>query len=407
MTTQTESPPQVDLFAGAPVNAGDLAVTGQSLGLRIPVGSPRGAKTTILKIIDKMLGDEQAAALQAVENALEGNELVENALAVRDFFKNAPEGAQLRVMNTQKPREAVAGIIEQVSESNKMIEIAVIEDLDPEVEETDGAAGQEPFLPVNPLCEKIAAADEEGVKVHVLGGIKEQTYEGLAKVLNKHPFLGEKPGRDSIQLIAGRVYEKEFDPHMVTKHSPLGAALGKRLGLDSCYGVAEPMAGRRCDGDGPKGEFLGLHVAPQPARRVNFSKAQRRNLAKHGINTLRRWDEYGCILTSNRSLLAGDESPYIFASTTRLRQYVSAMFHETVEIEVENDGRRSKGRLELVIGKMLGLFKKLRDEGWLEDYDVVPDYREMTVRIKVLFVPVLPIDSILIEYEEERKVDDA
>ena len=107
------------------------------------------------------------------------------------------------------------------------------------------------------------------------------------------------------------------------------------------------------------------------------------------------------VLVTNRSIREGG-SGYVFASTTRLRNFVQSVFHETAEHEIRGAGQRTGGPLESCAGLMNVFLSRLKSEGWIKEGRVVVEHASLTVNINVTFVPVEPTDSILIQWSDSH-----
>lgn len=370
------------------------------------------AKEVLLSAADRAMAKIVAEVMAKVEAKLSGRKDVQAALAVHDYFQNAPVGTPLTIVNVADPVVGLLRLKDHLDEESKLVEIALLADLDPVPDPKGGPALQ----PVDEVCATIASHSEGGTMVHATATIAPKAFAELVQGMSKDSMLGQQPHRESVQIFANRVYQRADDPRCVTAHSPAGALLGKRMSLDVQEHPAEPMDGNRDSGRGAKGWLRGVQIAPVPGQKREYLEEQRNLLATYGLNTLRSWPGVGdAVVVTNRSLREGKSSVYVFASTARLRNLIQAVFHKTVEHEIRGAGQRSNGPLEKTMGLMNRLLRRLQKEGWLKDGSRVwvdyPDESQAEevgkLRIKVVFSPVSPIDQIEIQFSENVWEDEA
>ncbi|MBK8975165.1 MAG: hypothetical protein IPM29_04520 [Planctomycetes bacterium] len=363
-----------------------------------PIVSPTTAGQALALLRDVLRRTKQALRAKVrtkVEQVLAEHRVVRNGLVVHDYFGNTVAGVPITLHNAGKPREALGRVIDELGEDSKFQEIALLEDVDPELDPNDPHAP--PVHPVDDVCETIASRAERGVLAHVTATVRPRAYADAVREFMKHPLLGSQPHRESVQVFIDRLVHKDRDRDEVTAHSPLGAVLGRRVHLDAYHHVAEPLDGDR----GGIGVLRGVHIVRVPGRSREFLEEQRATLATFGINTLRRWTGVGnAVVVTNRSLREGG-SVYLWASTTRLRSFVQAVFHSTTEHEIRGAGKRAAGPLDAVAGKMNTFLGDLQAAGWIRCGKVSVDYADLKVRIKVEFEPCQCIDDIAIEFYED------
>ena len=338
-----------------------------------------------------------------VEAALKGRDDVKSALVVRDFFVNATQGAVLEIFNTDSPAECVEKVCNALEEGAKFVQLAIVADLSPV------PRGKSATQPVDGLCLAMEKLKGAGVMVHVIGTVKARPYSKLLPFLKKHSMLGDQPRRDSMQVFVQEVVQRAQDPGAVTAHSPVGALLGQRHTLDVTEGVGEPMDGDRNTGSGAKGGLKDVQLVPLEDG-SRFLEEQRIVLNTIGINTSREWKGTAdVVVVSNRSLLAGKTSAYVYASTARLRNLIQAVFHKTVQRVLLGSGKRDSATLELAMGIMNAYLLDLQKAGWIRegsrvwvDYATEGEPEEMgKLRLKVACLPVAPIGRIEIEFWED------
>lgn len=353
----------------------------------VPAAGAEQIKQAILTLGQQWLVAREADKRKAAEEALAARPEVKNSLAVRDFFRNGPAGAQLFVMNAVDGIAGIRTVVDNLESQYKLFEFALLQPLDPE-----GLSASDP-QPVDDLSALISSKAETGVMIHVLAQIRPGTCAELMTRRLGNALIGSAPGRDAIMVFPQEVCETDKDPACVTAHSLIGAALGKRLSLDMVDGMAEPMAGDRANADGPKGSLkCGVLMKSQL-----YTETERyKKLATKGINAAYDWYGVGrVVIDCNRSLLDGN-TVYIFGSATRLRQQVQAIFHETTRRNVmhgvKRDGLiRTKGRMDAYL-------KNLKDEDLVKTGEVNVDHDNLVLKMAVIFEPVRPTDNVLIEY---------
>ncbi len=365
---------------------GTLAVK-ESMPLQALGGSR--AKEMLVALTKRALRSKRDETVRQIEEELRPREDVRNALCARDCFRNLPPGVLAYVTSTTDVLSGMKQTINGLSNRYRLFEFAALQPIDYPDDRALGAPG-----PVDELSELIDKEAARGVMIHVMAPIRPGTYEELLTRQLDNGLLGTAPGRDAIMAFPQRICDVERDKGLVTAHTLVGAALGRRVDLDLRYGMAEPLAGDRNEGDGPKGGLAGGALVE------TYTEEQRSQLSCYGLTLARSWYQVGAVvIVTNRSLFTGD-SAYIFASTTRQRQQVQAIFHETAERNVQNAGRRDGGPLEKTMGDMNTYLGNLQKEGWITEGQVSVDYSSLVVVIHVAFVPALPIDSIVLEYRE-------
>jgi hypothetical protein len=360
-------------------------------------------RKTLKTTVEQLMNEEEARVHDLVKAALERRADVRNALVVRDYFVNATEGAVLEIFNTESPVECVEKVCNSLEEGAKFVQLGIVSDLMPDPK------GKAVSQPVNQLCLAMEKQKANGVMVSLIGTIGTQPYSKLVPFLKKHSLLGSQPRRDSVQVFVGEVFQRAHDAEATTAHSPVGALMGKRQMLDVTVGVAEPMDGDRSTGSGAKGGLKDVQLVPL-SDGTRFLEMERRVLSTIGINTLRVWSEVGdVVVVSNRSLLAGNSSSYIYASPGRLRNLIQAIFHNTAQRLLLGSGKRNNATLEQAMGVMNTFLLDLVKAGWIrEGSRVRVDYaregkpEEMgKLRLKVSLLPVAPIGRIEVEFWED------
>ena len=381
-----------DLYQDCPIEMGGLPVPAATTGMT--VGALR---KTLLKALDGEMDKEADACWDGVAEVLETHEAARLAEKLRDYFRNTEN--LLHIYNDSNPLDCVGKVLESLDTQFRFAEIALDDVLD--VDTSDGKQA------ADAISEQLAGYKKFGREAHIMVDVPYVPAGQLQRALTKRPLLGKQVGRDANQAVALEVIKRIDDPKGVQRRTSLAAALGQRCALDELHGVAEPMAGVRPDQHGVKGD-LGVDIAPLPGREsVGYSEQERRQLARHGVNTAARDAEYGnCIMDANRSLLDGQASVYIFANTVRLRMAVSAMLHRLVSVHAYHDGRRTKGGLEQVMGLMNRFLNRLIETGWLTAGAATVDYSAMKVRVNVHFKPTMPVNEIDITFTEDLDYTD-
>src|SRR4051794_24736099 len=117
-TAVTATPNRVAERMTSPFVEANLPLVKEAGALTIvPRGNAGAARKAMLEWVEEQLKKENDELLNLAEVALAGRTDVCNALAVHDFFANAPDGVGICVLNAEQPAEAVADVLEELGDA--------------------------------------------------------------------------------------------------------------------------------------------------------------------------------------------------------------------------------------------------------------------------------------------------
>ena len=351
------------------------------------------------EILKKDAKKEASALLEACPAAAASEQ-------VRQFFANGSEATSLLVYSTDTPYDDLSDLLSKVEEigTGNFVTIGTTEPIAPPLAETIGAASEEDEKKrLNGLVAAVANTDkasralsrsyQRGLPAQLLAPFPSGPFEEFAKAMAAGAnLLGSAEGRENIQVFTGKTTDPDGDPDLAFAAVPIGALLRRRSVLDRKSGVGEPMMGDR----GGKGA-LAAGIVIQ-----GWIRDHRDIAVKYGVNPLMRWQGVGeSVVDGDRTLLDGS-SVYIYSSRVRLRNWIASVFYKLVSHHLYGDGGGPESRLELALAAMNLQLKILKEQKWIQDGKVTPDYgaNDLILNIDIEMGPVR--DRITLNFRQMK-----